>query len=72
MVQSIGKYLIVFGIALVVIGGIFLLSGKVSWLGRLPGDILIKRENFTFYFPITTCILASVILSLIFYFIFRR
>jgi hypothetical protein len=71
MVQSIGKYLIVFGIALVVIGGIFILSGKVSWLGRLPGDILIKRENFTFYFPITTCILASIILSLIFYFVFR-
>jgi hypothetical protein len=72
MPQVIGKYLIIFGIFLILLGGIFMLAGKVSWLGRLPGDILIKKENFTLYFPITTCILASIILSLIFYIIFRR
>ncbi|MFQ5952477.1 MAG: DUF2905 domain-containing protein [Candidatus Omnitrophota bacterium] len=72
MPQLIGKYLIIFGLVLIILGGIFILSGKIPWLGRLPGDILIKRENFTLYFPITTCILASIILSLIFYFIFRR
>ena len=70
--QVIGKSFIIFGIVFIILGCIFLLSGKVPWLGRLPGDILIKRENFTFYFPITTCILASIILSLIFYFTFRR
>ena len=72
MPQVIGKYLIFFGIALVVFGGIFLLAGKLPWLGRLPGDILVKRENFTFYFPLTTCILASVLLSLLFYIFSRR
>jgi len=72
MIQVIGKYLIITGLVLVVLGGIFLLAGRVSWLGRLPGDIIIKRENFTFYFPITTCILASIILSIIFYIFTRK
>ncbi|MEA3489480.1 MAG: DUF2905 domain-containing protein [Candidatus Omnitrophota bacterium] len=72
MPQTIGKYLIVFGLVLIVAGGMFLLAGKLPWLGRLPGDILIKRDNFTFYFPLTTCILASVILSLLFYLFFKR
>ncbi|MFH1783124.1 MAG: DUF2905 domain-containing protein [Candidatus Omnitrophota bacterium] len=46
--------------------------GKIPWLGRLPGDILIKKDNFTFYFPLTTSILISVILTLIFIFIGRK
>ncbi len=72
MIQLIGKYLIITGLVLVVIGEIFLLAGRVPWLGRLPGDIIVKRGNFTFYFPITTCILASIILSIIFYIWSRR
>jgi hypothetical protein len=48
------------------------MAEKLPWIGRLPGDILIKKENYTFYFPLMTCILVSGILSLIFYFIFRR
>ncbi len=44
---------------------------RVPWLGRLPGDILIRRENFTFYFPFTSCLLVSAVLSLFFY-LFRR
>ena len=72
MPQLIGRYLIVIGLVMIVAGGIFLLAGKVPWLGKLPGDILVKRENFTFYFPITTCILASLVLSLIFFLLFRR
>ena len=72
MPQVIGKYLIVFGLVMIVAGSVFLLAGKLPWIGRLPGDILITRENFTLYFPITTCILASIILSLIFYLLFRR
>ncbi len=53
------------------LGVLLLFSDKIPWLGRLPGDISIKRENFTFYFPLTTCILLSLLLSLIFSF-FRK
>jgi hypothetical protein len=70
--NDIGKILVISGVILLILGGIFLLAGKVPWIGRLPGDIMIKRGNFSFYFPITTCILASVVLSLIFYMISRR
>ncbi len=70
---SLGRFLIVIGIALVVVGLILSYSGFFSWLklGRLPGDILVKRENFQFYFPITTCILLSLILMLVVYLIKR-
>jgi len=63
---DIGRILIAVGlIFLAVGGGIFLLS-KVPGLGKLPGDIIIKKENFTFYFPLATSILLSLILTLIF------
>jgi len=64
-----GKILILFGILLIILGIIFSFSGKIPYLGKLPGDIFVKKENFTFYFPLTTCILISIILSLIFYLI---
>lgn len=53
--------------------GIFLIVLGVAWkyIGKLPGDILIKRENMTVYFPIVTCIIISVVLSLVSYFISR-
>jgi hypothetical protein len=66
-----GKALIYLGIVLVVVGVIFLLGGKIPWLGHLPGDLTIEREGYTFYFPLTTCVLISVILSLVLYF-FKR
>jgi hypothetical protein len=65
------KTLIYIGIILVVIGVIFSIAGKVPWLGRLPGDLMIEREGYTYYFPLTTCILISVIITLVLYF-FRR
>jgi uncharacterized protein HemY len=68
---GLGKTLIYFGIFLVVLGIIFTLGGKMPWLGHLPGDIIIERERFTLYLPLTTCLLISVILSLVLYF-FRR
>lgn len=68
---GIGKTLIYLGIVLVVVGAVFSLAGKLPWLGHLPGDITIQRERFTFYFPLGTCILISVIISLVLYF-FRR
>jgi hypothetical protein len=67
----IGKFLIVVGLVVVGAGLLLLLSDKIPWLGRLPGDITIKRDNFTFYFPLATCILISVIISLILWF-FRK
>lgn len=66
-----GKLLILFGAVLVIVGGLLLLAGRIPWLGRLPGDIYYKGEHVTFYFPLVTCILISVVLSLLFY-LFRR
>ena len=69
--SDLARNLIVLGVLLVVVGLALLLVPKIPGLGKLPGDIVIKRENFTFYFPLGTCILLSVILSLIFW-LFRR
>ncbi len=66
-----GKTLILLGLLLVGIGLLFSLGGKIPWLGHLPGDIYIQRERFTFYFPVTTCLLISVIITLVLY-LFRR
>lgn len=66
-----GKTLIIFGIVLVVVGLLFSFGSKIPWLGRLPGDIYIQRGNFTFYFPLTTSLLLSLVITLVLYF-FRR
>lgn len=63
---QIGRLLIIAGILLVVIGLVFFFSGSIPWLGKLPGDIQIKRDNFTFHFPLTTCIILSIVLTLLF------
>ncbi len=70
--DSLGKMLILFGIVLVVLGGLLLLTGKIPFLGRLPGDIIIRREHWSFYFPLTTSILISILLTLIFSLFGRR
>jgi len=62
---EMAKIIIVIGAVLVLIGLAMLFIQKAPFLGKLPGDILIKRENFTFYFPLTTSIVISVIVSLI-------
>jgi DUF2905 family protein len=63
--SDMGKWLIVIGLVIAACGVAITFSDKIPWLGRLPGDISIKRENFTFYFPLATCILISVIISLL-------
>jgi hypothetical protein len=68
---DLGKILIVFGLLIVGMGVLLMVGNKIPWFGRLPGDILIKKGNFTFYFPIVTCILLSIILSILFS-IFRK
>lgn len=66
-----GRTLIILGIILVVVGLLFSLGSKIPWLGRLPGDIYIQRGNFSFYFPIVTSIVISLIITLVLY-LFRR
>jgi hypothetical protein len=63
--ESLGRLLLIFGVVLVLVGGLLLLAGKVPFLGRLPGDIVIERKNFTFYFPLATSILLSILLTLL-------
>ena len=65
MMPDIGKFLIIFGTVIVIVGLLLLVSPKIPWLGRLPGDILIKRKNFTFYAPIATSIILSIILTIL-------
>ena len=71
MSNELGKVLIVTGILLVAIGLLLTFGGKLNFIGKLPGDLRIERENFSFFFPLGTCLLISLLLSLIFW-IFRR
>ena len=65
MFTGFGKILIFFGIILIVMGALLFLGGKVSFLGKLPGDIHIQKKGLDFYFPLGTCILLSLVVSLI-------
>jgi len=66
MNQDTGKYIVIIGVMIVVIGIlIYFFHDKLNWFGRLPGDIRIERDNFRFYFPVTTMILLSVLISAI-------
>jgi len=69
--SGLGRVLIIGGLVLTAIGLLISLAPRLPWLGRLPGDILIKKESFSFYMPLTTSLLLSVALSLLLYF-FRR
>jgi len=69
---DLGKFLILLGVLIVILGGVLVLSGKIPFIGRLPGDIIIQKKNFTFYFPLATSILLSLILSLLFWILSRR
>jgi hypothetical protein len=71
---GLGRLLIGIGVAIAVLGGLLLLAGRIpgvsslfSWFGKLPGDIFIKRDNFSLFVPLGTSILLSVLLSLVFY-----
>ena len=74
-VIQLGKLLLWLGGALLVIGAVMVFAGRlpgIGTLGRLPGDIYVKRENFSFYFPLATSLLLSVAVSLILWLLFRR
>ncbi|MDV2504354.1 MAG: DUF2905 domain-containing protein [bacterium] len=70
--EHVARYLIIFGVVLVLVGGVLLLSGKLPWLGRLPGDFAYKGKRVTFYFPLTTSIILSIILTVLLNLFFRR
>jgi len=63
---ALGKMLILLGVFIILVGLFLLLGDKIPWVGRLPGDFIVKKEKFTFYFPLTTSILISIILTLLF------
>jgi uncharacterized protein HemY len=67
----ISKIIIIIGISLVILGFLLPYISKIPFIGRLPGDIYIERENFKFYFPLTTSIIISIIISLIIYLLKR-
>lgn len=69
--SDFGKTFVIMGLILVGVGLIMLYGPKIPWLGKLPGDIAIKRENFTFYFPLASSIVISILLTLLFS-LFRR
>lgn len=71
-VEPLGRFLIVLGVIIIAIGGLLLLTGKIPWIGRLPGDIIIHKKNYTVYFPLATGILLSLIITLILWFIGRK
>ncbi|QDX94271.1 DUF2905 domain-containing protein [Brevibacillus laterosporus] len=62
-----GKTLVIIGVILIVVGLLWQVGGRFFHFGRLPGDIVVEKENFRFYFPVVTCIIISVVLSLIMY-----
>ncbi|MDK2918446.1 MAG: hypothetical protein PWQ37_1179 [Candidatus Petromonas sp.] len=69
--ESFGRIIISMGVFLIIIGVIITVGSKLG-LGRLPGDIFIKKENFTFYFPLLTSIIISIVLTLLANLLFRR
>jgi cell division protein FtsW (lipid II flippase) len=70
--QHIGKLLLLLGAIIAALGVLMMLSAKIPWIGRLPGDIVFQRKNFTFYFPLATSILISLLLTLLFWIFGRK
>ena len=68
---ELGKALIVIGAVILATGVVLTLLGRVPWIGRLPGDIVIRRDDFVFVFPLTSCLLVSALAGLVLY-LFRR
>ncbi len=72
MFDSLAKMLIAFGVILALLGGLLLLAGKIPFVGRLPGDFYFRGERWSFYFPLTTSIVISILLALLFSLFSRR
>jgi len=70
--DDVGKVLVGFGLLIVLLGVVLLVAGRVPWLGRLPGDIYVRRGNWAFYFPLATSLVVSAVLTLVFWILNRR
>jgi hypothetical protein len=70
--MGLGRVLVLSGIVLVVVGLLVMLAGRFTPLGRMPGDIVYRRGNFTFYFPVVTSILLSILLTAVLWLFSRR
>jgi hypothetical protein len=70
--NDLGRSLLVMGLVVALVGVVLMLAGRVPWLGRLPGDIYIQRGNWSFYFPLMTSIVVSVLLTVVFWLFSRR
>ncbi len=72
MTQELGRALVIFGLVVVAIGGLVLLAGKVPFIGKLPGDIVVRKGNFTLYAPLMTGLILSLVLTLVLNLWYRR
>jgi len=71
--HEFGRWIFVLGLIITLMGLVFWIGGsRLSWFGRLPGDISYSKGNFTFYFPLATCLLLSAILTLVFWFLSKK
>jgi hypothetical protein len=70
--RELGRLFFVIGIVFIIVGVVFWTKVRIPFLGKLPGDIVIKKENYTFYFPVVTCLLISLIITLIFWLLGKR
>lgn len=70
-VSSLGKLLVIAGVAALVVGVVLILGPKIPWVGRLPGDLVIRREGFTLFFPLASMIIVSVLLTILVNLFFR-
>jgi len=72
MTHEIGRAMVIFGAVIVLIGGLLMFAGKIPWVGKLPGDIVVRKGNFTLYAPLMTGLILSVLLTLILNLLSRR
>ncbi len=70
--HDFGRILILIGLLIVVLGIILIVGNKIPFIGKLPGDIAIERENYSFYLPVTTCIVISIVFSFVLWLFSRR
>jgi hypothetical protein len=64
-ISDLGRFVLIAGVVLVLVGGLLMLGGNIPWLGRLPGDVVIQRDGFTVYFPLASMLVVSVVLTII-------
>jgi len=70
--QALGRLLIVMGLLLAILGVLLVLAGRIPFIGRLPGDIVYQRGNFTLYIPLMTMLILSLLLTILLNLLFRR